>query len=149
MCGIIDIIKRYWLDDKTNIFKNCFDAIFGSVCIIILPALSLITVIGEESFNWSNYTFPCFAICCAGLYDTYGRYDYDSPKNVKLAIRAIINLLVMLLVCLFTNTSSKILALSPIIILFVCGLGILSEVIRRVNVAIKISEWGSVRKEDK
>ena len=143
-----ETILGYWTDSKTNIFKNSFDAIFGTIGLIIIPAISFVTTLFVEDKSWANYTFPLLSICFAGLYDTYGRYEVGSPKNVKLAIRAIIDIIAFVIACIFTYTNTIWLSLVPAILLFICGLGLSVEVFFQIKYAIEISEWAIKRKED-
>lgn len=98
--------------------------------------------------NWANYTFPLLSICFAGIYDTYGRYEANSAKNFKLAMRAIVDILAFILACLFTGSGNIVLLILPIIILLLCGVGLGIEVIMRVKTAIEISKWAIWKEED-
>lgn len=144
----IETIVGYWFNSKTNIFKNYFDAIWGAVCLIIVPAISFFTVLFIEEKGWANYTFPISSICLAGLYDTYGRYEPNSPKNVKLAIRALFDIIAFVTTCLLTNTTSVFLSIIPSLILILCGLCLSVEAFTQVKYAIQISEWAISEEED-
>lgn len=143
-----DTIKKYWIDAETNIFKNYFDAVFGAIALIVIPGVSLVTVMFVTETNWANYTFPLLSICFAGLYDTYGRYEAHSAKNFKLGMRAIIDVFAFILTCLFVGSDSKILLALPIILLLMSGLGLGTEVVIRVKTAIEISKWAIWKEED-
>ena len=143
-----ETILRYWTDSKTNIFKNYFDAVFGTIGLIIIPAISFFTILVIDEKSWANYTFPLFSICFAGLYDTYGRYEPDSPKNVKLAIRAIIDMVAFIVTCVLTNVNLIWLSLVPSMLLLLCGLGLSIEAYTQVKYAIEISEWAILGEED-
>lgn len=60
-----------------------------------MPIVSVFMAVCVEEYTFWNYTFPLLSIALAGLYDTYGRYEEKSPKNTKLAIRIIFDLVVI------------------------------------------------------
>lgn len=135
-------IKCFWIDEKTNIFKNYVDALFGAVVLIFLPIISVITTLHNDSFTWSNYTFPIFSICMAGIYDSYSRYEANRPQNVKLGIRAVVDFISLFLAAVFVGQTKACLCVIPPVLLSICGVGLLREVLSRVKTAIEISEWG-------
>ena len=143
-----ETIKKYWVDEESNIYKNYVDAILGMIALLVLPGVSLFTVVYVSDSNWANYTFPLLSICFAGLYDTYGRYEFHSAKNIKLAIRAVVDILALFLACLFTGSDSVWLLILPTAVLLLCGLGIGIEAFMRVKTAIEISKWASWKEED-
>lgn len=143
-----ETIKKYWTDEESNIYKNYFDAIFGTIALILIPGGSLITILLTKDTAWANYTFPLLSICFAGFYDAYGRYELKSAKNIKLAIRVIIDGLAFIIACLFTGTEYTIWAVLPALLLFLCGLGILSEAFLRMQTAVQVSRWAIWREED-
>lgn len=141
MKTIINIIKRYWIDEKTNIFKNYKDALFGLLVLVIIPAISICLGIYSQPITFWSYTFPILSISIASLYDTYGRYEGDSPKNIKLAIRAIINFFALLFSCVCLGVNSIVLPyIAPVLLLF-SGLLLVFEIWKRVKYAILLSPW--------
>lgn len=138
---LMKIIKKYWIDENTNIFKNYKDALAGLLALIIIPALSIgfTTHIDKPTF-W-NYAFPLLSISLAGLYDTYNRYEVRSPKNTKLLIRTIFNFTSIFFSAISIGSKSIILPYISPILLFVCGLLLIFEIYSRVKMAILISPW--------
>lgn len=142
MGKIIKTLKNYFKDPDTNIFRNHIDALLGSIILIILPFLSILSSI--ETINEAslvNYAFPIASICLAGAYDTYGRYETGNPRNFKLAVRIFFDFsaIALALVALVVK-NNILLILAPVILLFP-GLMIISEVYNRVKTAIVISKW--------
>lgn len=143
MAPFIDAAKKYWFDLETNIFKNYIDAILGSLVLIVLPAISLISAVIVDTTTWANYLFPIVSICLAGIYDTYGRYEPGSPKNIKLGVRVVFDLIAMFLAALLVGESELILRLIAPGLLLLLGLSLVIEVIWRVKTAIELSCWYS------
>lgn len=143
MSKIWRFAKNYWLDRETYIFKNYIDAICGAIVLILLPMISLITVSFVSQPTWDNYLFPIVSIALAGAYDTYGRYEHGSPKNFKLGLRLIIDLIAMFLSALSLGINSTILRFAPSCILLFCGLTLTVEIFARIDTAIKLSPWYS------
>ncbi len=115
---------------------------------IILPGVSLISVILTMDTSWTGYAFPLISICFAGIYDSYGRYEPNTSKNIKLAIRVCDDFLAILVACIFTNTGSIHFAIIAPVLLLICGFFLSIEAYQRVKVAIEISEWAILGKED-
>lgn len=138
----------YWTAEETNIFKNHFDATFGTIALIVFPVVSLITTMLIKDTSWANYTFPLISICFAGAYDTYGRYEPKAAKNLKLAIRIILDGIASALACLFTGNEYSFCVVIPAILLLVCGIGICTEAFMRIQTAILISKWAIWKEED-
>lgn len=143
MAPFIDAAKKYWFDLETNIFKNYIDAILGSLVLIVLPAISLVSAVIVDTTTWANYLFPIVSICLAGIYDTYGRYEPGSPKNIKLGVRVVFDLIAMFLAALLVGESELILRLIAPGLLLLLGLSLVIEVIWRVKTAIELSCWYS------
>lgn len=143
MAPFIDAAKKYWFDLETNIFKNYIDAILGSLVLIVLPAISLVSAVIVDTTTWANYLFPIVSICLAGIYDTYGRYEPGSPKNIKLGVRVVFDLIAMFLAALLVGESELILRLIVPGLLLLLGLSLVIEVIWRVKTAIELSCWYS------
>lgn len=132
-------------DPETNIFKNYIDALLGSVILIVLPfisLLSLIEIIDEPSLF--NYAFPLVSICLPGAYDTYGRYETGNPKNIKLAIRIAFDFSSIVLAFIALIVKSKFLLVLAPIVLLLPGIMIVFEVYTRVKTAIEISKWNII-----
>lgn len=136
----ISTIKKYWSSSETNIFKNYIDALCGSVVLIILPALSLVSAVMAYP-TISSYTFPIVSVALAGAYDTYGRYEPKSPKNVKLGIRVVLDFVSIFLSALFVRSECLWVRLIAPIFLILAGITILVEVWQRVKTAIELSPW--------
>ena len=143
-----ETVKKYWIDEDTNLFNNYFDAILGFFGLAILPGASLISVFCITETNWSNYTFPLLSVCFSGLYDTYGRYIPQQAKNIKLGLRAVIDVIAFVLGCIFTGSRCFILTAIPGILLTVCGIGIIRESFSRVKTAIEVSKWAAREEDD-
>ena len=142
MGKIFKTIKNYTKDPNTNIFKNYIDALLGTVILIILPLLSVLSLIKIfNEANLFNYAFPIVSICLAGAYDTYGRYENGSPKNTKLIIRIVFDFCSLLLSLVALIVQSKCLIVLAPIMLLLPGVMILFEVYNRVKTAIEISPW--------
>ena len=142
MSKLTKTIKNYFTDPDTNIFKNYIDALLGSVILIILPMLSLVSSIGVwGNANVVNYVFPISSICLAGAYDAYGRYEYKSPKNLKLGIRIAFDGMAIVLSLIAIAVQSKILTVIAPVVLIIPGVLLCFEVYSRVRTAIMISKW--------
>ncbi len=142
MTKLIKIVNNYWNAEDTNIFKNYTDALAGLVVLVIVPALSIIFAICVEKYTFWNYTFPLLSISLAGIYDTYGRYEGESPKNLKLAVRIIVHCFAIFFAALCIGVESIILPFVSPILLCVCGLLLIYEIYNRIKTAILISRWG-------
>lgn len=142
MGKIIKTLKNYIKDPDTNIFKNHIDALLGSIILILLPFLSILSsIVTINEASLVNYAFPISSICLAGAYDTYGRYEAGSPRNFKLAVRIFFDFSAIALALIALVAKNNILLiLAPVILLFP-GLMIISEVYNRVKTAIEISKW--------
>ena len=139
---IVKTIENYIKNPDTNIFKNHIDALLGSIILIILPLLSilsLIKIIDEASLF--NYAFPMASICLAGAYDTYGRYETGNSKNIKLAIRIVFDFSSIALALIALVVKSKFLLILAPVILLLPSIMIIFEVYTRVKTAIEISKW--------
>lgn len=135
-------IKNYLVDPETYIFKNYIDALLGTIILIVLPALSLMSLIETlDNANIVNYVFPLSSICLAGAYDTYGRYEHNSPKNVKLVFRIIFDVLAIVLAFIAVSVNNKFLIVLAPTVLIIPGLLLCFEVYARVKTAIMISKW--------
>lgn len=142
-----DTVKKYWTDKNNNIFKNYIDAILGAIALIVIPLLSLSTVIFIDEITWTNYIFPICSICFAGIYDTYGRYTPNSTRNVKLVMRIMIDVVALFLACLAPIAACPFFHFLPPAMLLLCGLGIGNEIFLRIKTAIEISQWAVHEKE--
>lgn len=143
MSKLASTAKKYWFDSKSNIFKNYVDAICGMVVLTILPGLSLFSALRVPVTTWSNYVFPIVSICLAGAYDTYGRYEPHSPKNIKLGIRVVIDMLAIFLAAFFVGQTNYICRAAAPALLTLTGLSLVVEVWWRVKTAIELSPWYS------
>lgn len=107
-----------------------------------MPIVSVFMAVCVEEYTFWNYTFPLLSIALAGLYDTYGRYEEKSPKNTKLAIRIIFDLVAIFFAALSIGIDNKVLPYISPGLLLVCGLLLSYEIYNRVRMAIWISPWG-------
>lgn len=137
---IIQAVVAYWTDMKTNVFRNCPDALFGIVPLILLPLASLIPALLEVEAGFWSYTFPLSCISIAGMYDAYGRMEKEAPKNVKLGIRIALNRIALLLSAILLNYG-RCVRWIPGVILIICGSMLLREICQRVSTSILMSEW--------
>lgn len=134
--------KNYINDPETNIFRNYVDALLGMIILLVLPILSLISLIGiYDNVGVINYAFPIASICLAGAYDTYGRYEHKSPKNIKLAIRLVFDFTAIVLSLIAVATQNCVVTVLSPVLLLIPGAMILHEVFVRVKTAIEISKW--------
>lgn len=140
---ITQALKRYWSDTATNIFRNYIDALLGTVILIMLPGASLVFALTECNTTWGNYVFPIMSICLAGAYDTYGRYEPGSPKNIKLGIRLVIDFLALILALTFVGQTELVFRAAAPALLLLEGSTIMGEVYWRVKTAIELSPWYS------
>lgn len=134
-------IKDNWLAEETNIFKNYRDALAGLVVLILIPFLSIWLVIYTDDYTFWSYTFPFLSISLAGAYDTYGRYEGNSPKNYKLVIRVILDFTAFFFAVFSIGTDSLVLPYIAPALLVLCGLFLTFEIYNRVKRAILISPW--------
>lgn len=135
------VIKNYWLAEETNIFKNYRDALAGFVVLVVIPAFSILFVGYEDDYTFWSYAFPFISISLAGAYDTYGRYDGDSPKNAKLVVRIILDFFAIFFAALSVGNDNVILPYVAPILLFICGLFLTCEIYNRIKRAVLISSW--------
>lgn len=135
------LIKRYWLAEETNIFKNYKDALAGLVVLVAIPAASIYFAMCVEEYTFWSYTFPFLSISLAGIYDAYGRYEGESPKNLKLVVRILFDLTAIFFSALCVGTNKGILPYVSPILLFVIGLMLSCEIYNRVKIAILLSSW--------
>lgn len=141
MRKFLSIIKKYWLAEETNIFKNYIDALGGFVILIIIPAMSIFFTMFVKEYTFWGYTFPILSISLAGMYDTYGRYEKESPKNPKLVFRIVIDSIAIFFAALCYGVNGVILPYVAPILLSFCGLFLGFEIYNRVKRAILISPW--------
>ncbi len=135
------VVKRYWLDEETNVFRNYADALGGLVVLVALPLASLLSVFWIEDPGWLNYVFPILSICLSAAYDTYGRYCPGEKKNVKLGLRLICDALALFLAPLVCGLEHRWLAFVPPALLVLSGLVLVYEIFVRLKTAILISAW--------
>ncbi|MDE7418078.1 MAG: hypothetical protein K2N44_17555 [Lachnospiraceae bacterium] len=135
------ILKKYWTDTQTNLFKNYFDAIFGMVVLVCLPLCSLIMVNVSDEIGFWNYVFPLTSIGLAGAYDAYGRYERGAPRNFKLGIRVFFDFLAIFFAAYFANIDRSGIHYIPSIILLFSGCILLGEAFNRIKTAVEISPW--------
>lgn len=142
-CGTREVIKTvfaYWKDLKSNIFRNCPDAVFGILPLLLLPAASLFPAVMAAQVGFWNYTFPIFCISIAGIYDAYGRIEDHNPKNIKLGIRIALNSAALFLSAVFMNYGPCVRWI-PGALLTLSGALLLGEICLRVSTAFRMSEW--------
>ncbi len=138
----VKIIIKYWISEETNIFKNYIDAVCGFIVLVLVPAASIWLTLSVEEYTFWSYFFPLSSISLAGLYDTYGRYEGESPRNQKLFVRAGINAVAILLAAVCPWTESEMFYfISPVLLAF-SGVMLLFEMYNRVKIGILISPWG-------
>lgn len=138
---LIRVIRNYWLAEETNIFRNYRDALAGFVALVMIPAVSVFFVLFIDDYTFWSYSFPLISISLAGAYDTYGRYNGHSPKNVKLVVRLIFDFLAIFFAALSVGNNNMILPYVAPTLLFVCGLFLTFEIYNRVKRAVLISQW--------
>ena len=131
--NLMKSIASYWFNMSSNVFKNYKDALLGLLALIIVPGFSLLLAIDTFEVAFLSYGFPLFSIAIAGLYDTYGRYEKKAIKNKKLLVRACFNCAAIVFVIVAIITKNEWVAYIGPILLLVCGLGLIFEVINRVN----------------
>lgn len=136
------VIKNYWLAEETNIFRNYRDALAGFVVLVMIPAVSVFFVLFIDNYTFWSYSFPLISISLAGAYDTYGRYNgKDSPKNPKLVVRFVLDLLAIFFAAFSIGRNNMILPYVAPILLLVCGLFLTAEIYNRLKMAALISRW--------
>ena len=141
----IRTVKNYFSDPSTNIFKNYIDALLGGVILLLLPGISLFSTINIlDEVSIQNYVFPLISICLAGAYDTYGRYEYKSPKNIKLVIRLVLDIISIFVSLFAVVTENTFLIILAPTLLIIPGLMICYEIYIRVKTAIMISKWYAI-----
>lgn len=146
-------IINYWWDEETNIFSNYKDAIAGIVPLIVIPCLSVLFTIHTEIFTFWDYTFPLISISVAGMYDSFGRYEYQSVKNPKLVFRTVLNILVMLMSSYCASPFIKLsgrcvgeqrwIAYIAPFLLLLSGIFLINETFCRIYNGVLISRWNS------
>lgn len=138
---IIDAIHAYLIDIDAFIFNDWIDALLGTIPLILIPAVSLVSLTQIKVVDFWNYCFPIISISIAGAYDTYGRYKPKSTRNLKLAVRLAIDLLAIIAACCFQTAQQPGWRIIPSFLLLICGLALFFEVKRRVTDAIQSSRW--------
>lgn len=133
---IIQAAITYWVDLKSNIFKNYVDALFSIIPLVILPAGSLFPTLFVTEVDFWNYIFPIFCISIAGTYDAYGRMEKEKSKNLKLGIRVALNSIVLLLLAILLNYGKGVRWI-PSVILTICGIMLLREIWQRIVTSIQ------------
>lgn len=123
------------------IFRNYKDALAGAVVLVFMPAFSICMAACVKDYTFWNYTFPLLSISLAGLYDTYGRYEGEAPKNLKLGVRVLFNSVSIFFSALSIGVENAILPYISPILLFICGLFLVFEIFNRIRKAILISRW--------
>lgn len=144
------IILRYWKAPENNIFRDYADALYGFVTLIILPLLSLAAIWRTNGFTqetgtsgfWS-YSYPIMAIGIAGLFDAVARIESKSSKNIKLAVRIVLNSVAIVCAAAFHSCQQVRLKFFPVIILLLCGVVLLREMWDSVTFAICLSKWAA------
>lgn len=109
--------------------------------LVIIPAMSIGLVISTESISFWSYTFPLVSISFAGIYDTYGRYNGKSPKNVKLVFRAIFNSVAIIFAIIAVDMDNRKISFVAPGLLFLCGLLLIREIRSRLRTALQINPW--------
>lgn len=135
------LLRNYWLDENTYIFKNYKDALLGGVVLLVLPVFSLVSTFSVEQVAGNNFLFPIVSMSLAGAYDTYGRYKANSPRNFKLAFRLFLDMLAIFFSALAYKLDSSWLRFVAPSILVICGGTLLIEIFIRVDLAVKLSPW--------
>lgn len=135
------LAKNYWFAEESNIFRNYRDALAGFIVLVLVPAFSIIFTVHTDKYTFWGYSFPLIAVSLAGAYDTYGRYDGKSPKNVKLVIRIVFDFCAIFFSVLSLGVDSVICPYIAPILLTMCGLLLLYEMYIRIQLAIQISPW--------
>lgn len=138
---LIQMIRNYWLSEETNIFRNYRDALAGLIVLVMIPAVSVLSVLCTDDYTFWSYTFPFISISLAGAYDSYGRYNGRSPQNAKLVVRVIFDFLAIFFAALSVGINNIVLPYVAPILLLVCGLSLTVEIYNRVKIAILISPW--------
>ena len=141
--NINKISKLYDESKNYNIFRNYIDASLAVPVLFIVPLISIFVVIFSNSNGFIKYGFPLLSICFAGIYDAYGRYELDSPKNIKLSIRVVADILTIILVLLFESLESSYLLIIPPLCLIISGFIIVREIANRIITAVCLSKWYS------
>lgn len=134
-------IINYWLDEKTNIFRNYRDALAGFLVLVLVPAFSIFFVVNEDEYTLWSYTFPIVSISLAGAYDVYGRYDGASPKNAKLVVRIIFDFLAVFFAAVSVGINNRAVFYIAPILLLICGMFLVFEIYNRIKMAVLISPW--------
>lgn len=140
MKKIYQAVQAYLADVDTFIFNDWIDALLGTVPLILVPAVSLLSLLWIEATNFWNYCFPIISISIAGAYDTYGRYRPRAARNLKLAVRLAVDLAAIIVACALQTAQSG-WRVAPSLLLLICGIALSCEVIRRVKDAIQSSPW--------
>lgn len=109
--------------------------------LVFMPAFSICMAACVKDYTFWNYTFPLLSISLAGLYDTYGRYEGEAPKNLKLGVRVLFNSVSIFFSALSIGVENAILPYISPILLFICGLFLVFEIFNRIRKAILISRW--------
>lgn len=139
---ILGAVYSYWTALENNIFKNYFDALFGFIPLVLLPAASLLPALRISEADLWNYTFPIASISIAGIYDAYGRWEEHKSRNLKLGIRIALNCMALLLSAILVQLNcSTFVRCIPGFLLTACGLALLGEIWMRVRTSIEMSEW--------
>lgn len=135
-----DKMCLYFCNEEYYIFRNCTDALFGLLVLVIIPIASVILALTiDEAVNFFNFYFPIISICLAEIYDAYGRKDGNTKKEIILNIRIIfagVSLSSLILVFLLNKyywIPSLILVLNALLIIF--------EILIRIKYNVQSSIW--------
>ena len=127
--GPLGIYWELWNSPDTFIFQSSVDAILGIIVLVLIPTVSLLRLVVNNSIVWASYGSPLVCVSFAALYDCYGRYKaaqgddrYAQVKRSKVLLRVGIHAMVLLSACLICGYNALLhLRWIPFLLLAVAG----------------------------
>ena len=120
---------------------------------MVLPLCSFIAMLYTDSFSvalgqrgafWI-YAFPIISICVAGLCDALARIEVGAARKAKLVVRAIANILGIILACAMHAQAGFWLRILPVVPSLICGILLIGEIYNTLYTAIMLSRWAAIK----
>lgn len=136
-------IIRYFIDIRQNLFHDGWDAFFGLVVLLVIPAGSLIGTMRSYQPGFLSYVFPLGALCMAGLYDSYSRYVGVQKGHIKLGIRIAFDILSLLSACATSSIGIRGFQYVSPALLLGAGTVVICDAIMMMHSTVVDSQWYS------
>lgn len=105
---------------------------------------SFSVALGQRGAFWI-YAFPIISICVAGLCDALARIEVGAARNAKLVVRAIANILGIILACAMHAQAGFWLRILPVVPSLICGILLIGEIYNTLYTAIMLSRWAAIK----